>query len=101
MKPLPLRTHGRPAGYVVERNIRTHGERLARRRDQIADMWSGRHDGRRWTAQEIAVEIGIETAMVYRHIKALREDGDARAKPRPFPDSVTARSPLRMVETSE
>ncbi len=82
-------------------NARTYGERLARRRDQIADLWSGRHDGRLWTAQEIAAEVGIEIVMVYRHIRALRQEGDARARPRPFPDSVTARSPLRIVEAGE
>lgn len=82
-------------------NARTYGEKLAQRRDQIADLWSGRHDGRLWTAQEIADEIGIQIKGVYDHIRVLRQEGDARARPRPFPDSVTARSPRRIVEMSE
>lgn len=96
-----LLAHRPRSSYHQDRAARTYGETLARRRDQIADLWSGRHDGRLWTAQEIADQIGIEIGMVYRHIKALRADGDPRAAPRPFPDSVTARSPLRLVEAGE
>jgi hypothetical protein len=90
--------HRPQASYIVKRNIRTHGEKLARRRDMIADMWSGRHDGRCWTAQEIADDIGIEPHMVLRHLQHLRREGDARAFRSASIKNHKPMSPVRFID---
>lgn len=84
------------ASYIAARNARTHGNLLVKRRNLIADMWSGRYDGRRWTALEIADEINIQMKGVYGHLRVLRLQGDPRAFRRPEIGTKRAENPLRM-----
>lgn len=102
MRHFPSRYGNSPSPtYTVSRGVRTHGERLAQRRNQIADMWSGRHDGRCWTAQQIADEIGLQLKGVYGHLRLLRDEGDPRGFRKPEVKNHSPFSPIRILEAAE